>query len=294
MNNLIKFFVKYGIYFFFFALELYAIILIVNGNYFQRSVFYRNCDEITGEIYKVEEAVTYYLSLKEVNQDLSKENVELRNKVFVLENKLQSMKNSGDSIAHSPLDPKLEYTCLQAKVINNSTSQLQNFITLNRGTENGVKPEMSVVSPCGIVGIVTACSKHFSVVMPVLNPKSQISCKIKSRMNKDTVATIKDIGSLVWHGGDPRYAKMKQVPRHVKIKKGDSIVTSGYSDFFPEGIMVGTVHDFKTGEDDNYYDIDVELSVNFNNLAYVQVLDYKHKKEQADLEAYARRDSTKK
>ncbi|MBR6077603.1 MAG: hypothetical protein IKP63_04565, partial [Paludibacteraceae bacterium] len=139
MNNLIKFFVKYGIYFFFFALELYAIILIVNGNYFQRSVFYRNCNEITGEIYKVEEAVTYYLSLKEVNQDLSKENVELRNKVFVLENKLQSMKNSGDSIAHSPLDPKLEYTCLQAKVINNSTSQLQNFITLNRGTENGVK-----------------------------------------------------------------------------------------------------------------------------------------------------------
>ena len=124
--------------------------------------------------------------------------------------------------------------------------------------------------------------------------KNKARIKVKSRANKDTVATIKDIGSLVWHGGDPRFAKMKQVPRHVKIKKGDSIVTSGYSDFFPEGIMVGTVYDFKTGEDDNYYDIDVELSVNFNNLAYVQVLDYKHKKEQADLEAYARRDSTKK
>ena len=292
MNNLIDFFKKYGLYFLFVALEVFSFISIVNGNYFQRTVFYRYSNEVAGRIYAVESSVTRYLSLAKENENLSKENVELRNSLFVLSNELHSLRSKGDTVHHAPLDPKMEYKCMQARVINNSTNLLQNYITLNRGTSSGIEPEMSVISPQGVVGIVVSASEHFSVVMPLLNSRSLISCKVRAENKQDGLsAMIKDIGSLVWHGGDPRYAKMEQVPRHVRLKKGDLVVTSGYSDFFPEGITVGTVEDFTTADDDNYYDIDVRIAVDFNTLSYVQVLDYKHRKEQKYIEDIARKDT---
>ena len=292
MNNLIDFFKKYGLYFLFVALEVFSFISIVNGNYFQRTVFYRYSNEVAGGIYAVESSVTRYLSLAKENENLSKENVELRNSLFVLSNELHSLRSKGDTVHHAPLDPKMEYKCMQARVINNSTNLLQNYITLNRGTSSGIEPEMSVISPQGVVGIVVSASVHFSVVMPLLKSRSLISCKVRAENKQDGLnAMIKDIGSLVWHGGDPRYAKMEQVPRHVRLKKGDLVVTSGYSDFFPEGITVGTVEDFTTADDDNYYDIDVRIAVDFNTLSYVQVLDYKHRKEQKYIEDIARKDT---
>ena len=292
MNNLIDFFKKYGLYFLFVALEVFSFISIVNGNYFQRTVFYRYSNEVAGRIYAVESSVTRYLSLAKENENLSKENVELRNSLFVLSNELHSLRSKGDTVHHAPLDPKMEYKCMQARVINNSTNLLQNYITLNRGTSSGIEPEMSVISPQGVVGIVVSASEHFSVVMPLLNSRSLISCKVRAENKQDGLnAMIKDIGSLVWHRGDPRYAKMEQVPRHVRLKKGDLVVTSGYSDFFPEGITVGTVEDFTTADDDNYYDIDVRIAVDFNTLSYVQVLDYKHRKEQKYIEDIARKDT---
>jgi rod shape-determining protein MreC len=148
---------------------------------------------------------------------------------------------------------------------------------------------MSVINSHGVVGIIKTVSAHFSVIMPILNPKAQISCKIKGRQKaiNDTIGVIKDIGSLKWDGVDSRFASMIQVPRHVPIRKGDIIVTSGYSDFFPEGIMVGRVESFSKASDDNYYDIKVRLSVNFRTVSYVTVLEYKNRKEQELLEQEA-------
>lgn len=301
MKDLISFFVKYGIYFFFASLEVYALMEIVNGNYFQRTVFYRYSNELIGRMYWLEGKWTYYWHLEDVNEDLSQENVRLKNEMYILRGRLKAMKSKGDTVIKAPMDPKLSYTCRSARVINNSVHSTQNYITLNRGLKSGIREEMSVISARGVVGIVTTVSDNFAVVMPVLNSRSQISCKIKERvqiirtdssgshiMNKDTIGVIKDIGSLVWNGGDPRYADMMQVPRHVKVHKGDSVVTSGYSDYFPEGILVGTVDKAIPAEDDNFYDIKVKLAVDYNTLTFVQVMDYKHATEQKTTEQKAK------
>jgi rod shape-determining protein MreC len=164
-----------------------------------------------------------------------------------------------------------------------------NYITLNKGRNDGIRVEMTVISAQGVVGIVKAVSDHFSVVMPLLNKWAQISCKIKvkTKTQIDSIGAVKDIGSLKWDGVDYRYASMLQVPKHVNVHKGDTIVTSGYSDFFPEGVLVGTVDGFESGSDDNYYNIKVRLSVNFKTVTYVKVLDYKHRREQLKIERIA-------
>lgn len=286
MKTLIKFFVTYGIYFLFAILEIGSLLMVVNYNHFQRSVFLTSCNSFTATIYQYNQQVWSYFELREVNQELASENAYLKQKVFLLDNKLNSV--LGDSVRNKKirLDPEKEYLCYYARVINNSTNKQQNFITINRGYKDGIREDMSVINPRGVVGIITSVSKNFAVVMPILNPKAQISCKIKGKtaLTKDTVGVVKDIGSLKWDGVDPLHALMVQVPRHVPIRVGDKIITSGYSDFFPEGILVGEVESFEKASDDNYYDITVRLSVNFKTISYVTVLDYKHREEQEKLE----------
>ncbi|MDR1679498.1 MAG: rod shape-determining protein MreC [Prevotellaceae bacterium] len=285
MKNLIRFFVNYGIYFLFIILEISALLLVVNNNSFQQSVFWQSCNNVNGKVYAWNRSVWDYFSLKQVNKDLAVENAELRNKLALYDNQYHSM--LADSLQPSVfvLSPEREYSCLSAKVINNSTNKLQNYITLNKGQADGVRREMSVVNSQGVIGIVKAVSERFSVVMPILNPKLQVSCKIKRNGNTaNTLGQIKDIGSLVWDGTDYRFADMLQVPRHVPIKKGDTVVTSGYSDYFPEGILIGRIEEFTKASDDNYYNIKVRLAVNFRTISYVYVLEYRHREEQQKLE----------
>lgn len=288
MKTLFKFLLRFGIYFYFIALEVLAFLLIVNHNYFQRSIFFATCNEVTGKLYEYDECISDYFDLKQVNQDLANENIHLRNQLFLIENRLVNDSINRKTFETKRVNPRMEYTCRSAKVVNNSTHKLQNFITINKGYKDGIRDEMSVINGQGVVGIVKNVSEHFAVVMPILNPKAQISCKIKGEINKnDSVGVVKDIGSLIWEGGDSRFACMKQVPRHVHIRRGDAIITSGYSDFFPEGILVGTVDAVFKADDDNYYDIKVRLSVNFNTLSYVEVLDYKNRTEQVKVEQLA-------
>lgn len=286
MKTLIKFFITYGIFFLFGILEIGSLLLVVNYNHFQRSIFLSSCNRISASIYEYNESVWSYFGLREVNEELAAENTFLKRQLMLSQNKLGSLEKDSIRKQTIKLDPEKEYTCYYARVINNSTNKLQNYITINRGYKDGIREEMSVVNPRGVVGIVKSVSKNFAVVMPILNPKAQISCKIKGKtaLVKDTVGVVKDIGSLKWDGVDPFYAIMLQVPRHVPIKVGDKIVTSGYSDFFPEGILVGEVESYAKASDDNYFDIKVRLSVNFKTVSYVTILDYKNRKEQEQLE----------
>ena len=288
VNSLIKFFATYGVYFYFVALEIFSLVLIVNYNYFQRSRVFSAMNELSGILYNLEESVTDYFSLKSVNEELSEENARLRNDLFLMQQFAYKKAMRQDSVVQMLENPRLSYMSMSAKVINNSVHKLQNYITINRGSKNGICQDMSVISSCGVVGVVKSVSDHFAMVVPVLNPRIRISCKIKLKAKSAqdlSVGQVKDIGSLVWYGGDYRFASMEQVPRHVEIEKGDTVITSGYSDYFPEGIMVGTIESFDKATDDNYYDIKVRLSVNFSTLSYVEVLDYKYKKEQEELES---------
>ncbi len=290
MKTLIKFFINYGIYFFFAALEIGALLLVVNYNSFQRSAFLSSSNAVSGTVYDWNQSVIDYFSLHRVNEELAEENNRLQNRLLQLDGKVSGLQ--ADSL-HLPTirftsEPEKEFACYSAKVINNSTNKQYNYITLNCGERDGIKPEMTVVNAQGAIGVVKTVSRHFSVVMPILNLKSQTSCKIKGR-NQDGEGLIKDIGSLVWDGENPYYADMLQVPRHVNIQKGDTVITSGYSDFFPEGILVGTVENFEKADDDNYYNIQVRLAVDFSTISYVSVFDYKYKKEQQVLEEEAQK-----
>lgn len=289
MKTLLKFFITYGIYIIFVLLEVGSLLLVVNNNHFQHSVFLTSCNNISATIYDYNHSIIDYFSLKQTNEELSAENAILKNQVLKAENLLQAIAQDSLQRTTYTLDPEREYTCFAAKVINNSTNKLLNYMTLNRGYKDGIRREMTVISARGVVGIVKAVSQNFAVVMPLLNSNTKISCKLKGK-NKilaDSVGVVKDIGSLVWDGYDSRFANMIQVPRHVKIKEGDRIVTSGYSDFFPEGILVGYVEDFEKAGDDNYYDIKVRLAVNFKTVSYVQVLDYKNRRQQKSIEQIA-------
>ncbi len=288
MKILIIFFQKYGVYFLFIFLEITALLLVVNHNRFQRSVFFSSLGEFSGFMYEKEKSITEYFTLRGTNEELAAENTRLKNELMLTQNELHSIKTDSLRKASFKLSPEKEYTCYSAKVINNSTNKAQNYITLNRGWSDGITEEMTVVNAQGVVGIVTAVSRHFSIVMPILNPHTHISCKIrgKNKSMADSIGSVKDIGTMQWDNIDYRFGTMT-ISRHIPVQKGDSVITSGYSDFFPEGILVGKIDEITKGDDDNNYDVKVRLAVNFKTLSYVNVFDYKHKREQERLEQKA-------
>ena len=170
---------------------------------------------------------------------------------------------------------KQQYTFVTAKVINNSVNRRNNYLTLNKGGLQGIKPEMGVVCAEGIVGIIKDTSGHFSSVLSLLHKDARISAKVKKSGY---------IGSLVWDGYDFRHATLKDIALHVKLTRGDSIVTSSFSSIFPEGIMIGTVEDIETKEGDKFYSITVKLSTDFSNLSSVYIVENMLKGEQQSLE----------
>jgi rod shape-determining protein MreC len=179
------------------------------------------------------------------------------------------IKKVNDTIHHQ------QYSFITAKVINNSVNRRNNYLTLNAGSLQGIKPEMGVISSEGIVGIVKDTSKHFCSVMSFLHKDSKISAKLKKSGY---------IGSLVWDGYDASRASLKDIALHVQFAKGDTIVTSSYSSIFPEDIMIGRVEDFETKAGDNFYDITIRLSTDFSKLSYVYIVNNVLKEEQQQLE----------
>jgi len=177
-----------------------------------------------------------------------------------------------DSVLH-------DYDFAVARVVNNSVAQINNYITIDKGRAEGIEPEMGVVDQNGVVGIINVVGEHHSVAISVLNPKLRLSCKVKGSDY---------FGSLVWDAVSPRYAVLEEMPRHVEFAPGDTIVTSGYSSVFPEGIMVGIISDYKKQRDDNFYTLRVELSSDFSGLGYVRIISNRQKEEQDKLEKEAR------
>ena len=278
MRTLIQFLINNTFFFIFLILEIFSISLIVNFNEFQKSSFLSSSNRFVGELYRINNLTTEYFNLRDKNEQLSSENAKLLNRILFLEGKLElkeSKISDTATIDTTNIVPEKNYHYFSAKVINNSTNKLRNFITLNKGYKDGVREDMGVVSDQGVVGVVSNVSEHFSVVISILNPKAKVSCKFKKNNYE---------GSLVWDGIDYRYAKLEDISEHVQIKKGDTIITTGFSSIFPENIPVGVVKRFKKHPENSYYDIDVKLFTNFKVLSHVKVIDYYYKKEQANLE----------
>lgn len=281
MRNLLYFLIKHSPWFVYIFYAIISLILLFRFNPYQQSIFLSSSNVVAGHVFSLSGNVTGYFNLKEINQNLQVKNGELQQELIYL--KAQIKKATGDSLQkQTPLDSSLiNYNFKIARVINNSISHTQNYITLDKGSKDGIKTEMGVVDQNGIVGIINVVSEHYSVAISLLNPKFRLSCKVKGSDY---------FGSLVWDGKDPRYAILEELPRHVKFSKGDTVITSGYSAVFPEGIMVGTVQEFSKQKNDNFYALKIKLLTDFCRLNDVRILENRGLQEQKRIEQKAIQD----
>ncbi|MBR5844409.1 MAG: rod shape-determining protein MreC [Bacteroidaceae bacterium] len=281
MRNLIDFLIKHHAWIFFIFYVAMSCILLFSSNPYQRSVFFGSSNRVVAQVYETTNAVSGYFGLRKANEELLMQNGELAMENLQLRRQLQrySYAAAADSLAQS--DPMLQqYDFVLARVINNSVSHLENYITLDKGSADGVEPEMAVVDHGGIVGIVNVVNEHNSVAISVLNTKLHVSCKVKG---------TDCFGSLVWDGRSAAYAVLEEMPRHVEFVPGDTIVTSGFSAVFPDGVMVGTIHDYAKQKDDNFYAMQVKLSTDFARLGAVRIIKNYTQDQQQLLEKEARK-----
>jgi rod shape-determining protein MreC len=234
------------------------------------------------QVMSVNDAVSDYFHLAKINQGLADENARLNK--LLLDQKRWREQQALDTLKHplaKPTDDSIpnpfikQYTYKVAKVINNSVSHQNNYLTLNRGTLDGIQPGMAVIAPQGVVGKVMQCSENFCTVASVLHSKMIVSVAIQK-----TNAS----GGLQWEGSDPRYANLKNIARHLKPQKGDTIVTSSYSSVFPPGIMVGRIAEVNIKDNDTFYDILVQLSTDFSTLQFVYIINNTLRAERDKLE----------
>lgn len=263
VRKLLDFLSKYNYWFVFILLEVISLFALFRFNGYQGSVWFTSANTVAGKVLEGQSKVLSYLALSENNQALTRHNVMLEHRIAQLEHKLEKM-DTKRSYTEQRTDSLLRpYHLLDAYVVNNSVLLQDNYITINRGEVDGVRPEMGVVCGTGVVGIVYLTAPHYSIVLPVLNSKSNISCRLRHSGY---------FGYLNWDGGNPLYAWMNDVPRYAKIKPGDVIETSGFSAVFPEGLFIGRVKQVSNSTDGLSYKIKVHLGTDFARLRDVSVI----------------------
>jgi rod shape-determining protein MreC len=259
MRNILNLIQRYYVFLLFLTLQGFALYVFFNNNNYAKAEFINHSRDWVGSIYSKRTQLKEYLMLGEINDRLSLENAILRSKlpenVMTVDTTTYEI---NDTLAFK------RYVYRNAKVENVTLNRERNYVMLGRGYLGGIEPEMAVISNGGIVGIVRSVSKHFSVVMPVLHSKFRASVRMKGS---------RDFGQLVWPGGDPEIANVNEIPKHVPVNVGDTVVTTGFSHHFPAGIMVGYVESTDDRAEENFHRINIRLSTDFRKLDYVQVID---------------------
>jgi rod shape-determining protein MreC len=222
-------------------------------------VYFNSANSVSGAVLSSIQKVSSYFRLQSINQILAKENALLRQQLTSYQN-LQSQ----NIPTHHELLRSYAFKFRPARVINNSTNRFNNYITIDRGTADSVRPGMGVISPLGVVGKVNACSKNFSTIISLLHGKWAVSAQIH-KSNID--------GIVKWDGKHPRLAEMLYVGRHHKLKVNDTVVTSGYNAIYPKGIPIGKVRSISLDQGKPFYKIKVLLSTDFSKLSYVYVIE---------------------
>ncbi len=269
MRSLLNFLLRYKTLIIFFILEAVALIMISSSHNYHQSVAFGAARSISGFVAKRIENGHSYFRLRQVNQELAAENLQLKRQI----EKLETVVNSGFSTV-SDSTSGIRYNYLRARVINNSVNKQKNFITLDQGSRNGVTTGMGVASSTGVIGVIVGVSRNYSVAMSLLNTDFKLSASI---------ARNDYFGSLAWDGRNYRYAQLSEIPHHVAVTEGDTIVTSGYSAIFPPGLMVGTLTgDMKKGGD--FVTLKVLLSADFKKLTDVYLIGNLTRRERVVLE----------
>ncbi|MBQ9077664.1 MAG: rod shape-determining protein MreC [Muribaculaceae bacterium] len=263
MHNLFNFLVRFSTWFVFLFYVVISCMLLFNNNPYQHHIYLTSAGKIASGVYSTTDNITSYFHLRDINEDLQIRNANLELEVISLRNRLRSYQDSqyADSLSVAPgLD---KFSFIIAHVINNSISRPHNYITIEKGSIDGIEPEMGVVDQNGVVGIVNVVGEHTARIISLLNPNLRLSCKIKGGDN---------FGSLIWDGKSPEEAILEELPRHAEYIIGDTIITSGYSAVFPEGIPVGVVTEKIKDSNDNFFSLRIKLMTDFSRLSTVRVI----------------------
>ena len=269
MRSLLHFLARHSFLLLFLALEIISMVLIVNYNNFQRVRFLNSSNRFSGSLFEMTNKFTNYFHLNQVNEELAAENARLQTQLQ--QYKLHEIISEVDSSYHQDT----VYQFISAKVINNSVNKRFNYVTLNKGKLDGIEPDMGIIGPNGIVGVINNVSDHYSSGPTILNKRWGISAKIKKNNY---------FGPISWDGISYQQAQLKEIPFHVQLNVGDTVITSGHSTIFPEGILIGTIASFNHKSGANFYHINVRLSTNFKTISHVELVKHNYKEERKKLE----------
>ncbi len=270
MNNLLEFLRKRYHWLLFVALEAVSLTLLFCFNNYQGSVWFTSANSVTASINRVYGDIMAYVNLQHVNRELTDRNIELQRQVDVLTERLLDIDHDTTTTERLVRECLEGYRLIPAKVVSNSVARTNNYMVIDRGEKDGVKPEMGVVGNGGVVGIVYYTGTNYSLVMPVINPKSSISCRVRGH---------RFFGYLQWEGGSPIRAYVSDIPRYARLKPGEVVETSGYSSIFPPGIFVGRIHDIENAPDGLSYRLNIVLGTDFGSLRDVSVVVSEHRAE---------------
>lgn len=263
MRNLISFFRKSGSWFLFVIYLAIGFVWLFTDRRYQQSVYLSSANSISSSVYEVSGSITGYFNLREINDELQIRNASLENELLNLKSELDYYKSLAENDSLPDDVPINRFSYVTANVTVNSINKPFNYFTINKGSNSGIEKGMGVVNQNGIVGIVNVVGPHASRVISLLNETQHFSVKVKGTQS---------VGSLQWKVGNPAVAYVEDLPRHLLYHVGDTVVTSGYSTTFPEGIPVGVVLGEVKTKDSNFVSLKLRLLSNFNNLRTVRVI----------------------
>ena len=272
MQNLIYLFIRYGGLILFLVLEGLCFYLVVQYNQKQKEIYVSSANTWVGTVYQRYDKFARYWNLSAVNDSLAKENAllraQFRNAQFEATVRKDAITLQKDSFVQ-------QYVYQQASVINNSINLANNFITIDRGSNSGIRYGMGVIGSTGVVGVVRSVSPNFAMVMSILHKQTRISA---------SVASTSYFGSMVWKGSDPRYLNLDAIPKHAIVHVGDTVQTSGYSNIFPKGLPIGLIETINESTGSGFLDINVKLFNDMSNIKYVYVIENLFDAEQKTLD----------
>jgi rod shape-determining protein MreC len=259
MKNILELIKRLHVFLIFLVLQVLALVMVFQNMFYHHAAMVNSGGDLVGSIYSKRAMLADYLRLQEINDDLS-----LQNSMLRMQLSSNYIYSDTSSVMVDDTIKKQRYRYLTARVVNNSLNREANYITLDKGWSSGVKANMGVISGGSIVGFVTSVSEDFAVAMPVLHRSFQTSIRMKNSM---------DLGLLRWETSNPELANVEDIPKHVHVEVGDTVLTSGFSSYFPPEITVGYVTEVIDRADENKYHIIIQLSTPFRKLNYVELVE---------------------
>ena len=278
MKELIDFFRRYSKWLAFVVYVVLSCIMLFNSDPYRHHLWLTSASTASAGIHDAGHSVSSYFNLRDANDDLNQRNALLEAEVINLREQLDAFRLANYADTMPTPEGVGHFSFIVANVVNNSVHHPHNFITLDRGTNDGVCPELGVINHSGVVGVVSVAGKRYSRVISLLNPDFRLSCKIKDSEH---------FGSLVWDGIDPTVVLLEELPRHTKYNTGDTVVTSGYSSVFPAGLPVGTIIDDAADRKENFFTLRIKLFADFSRLSNVQIVVNNNSKEIMSVETGA-------